>query len=76
MEWSDSTIRSWYKINIQISSKIQKIIIIHSYVIQRQIYVHTPFDVLNIAKVKFLAMVSQEYVCSANEVLADENFQR
>lgn len=41
-----------------------------------QIYVHSPFEVMNIAKVKHYATASYEYLCSSNEVAVDENFQK
>lgn len=81
LQWLDSTIGLWYLKSYLIFFRDPNDYYYyyhHSYLclLLRQIYLHGGFDVLNIAKVKYYAEVSQEYLCSANEVLADENFQR
>lgn len=41
-----------------------------------QIYVHSPYDTINIAKHKYYATYPNEFLVSAIEIIADDKIQR
>lgn len=42
----------------------------------KQVSTHSPYEVMNVAKPKFYTNAPIEFLCSSNEMVADETFQR